>query len=316
MPYLLGEIAQRSGRKICLFGRSLATQHEIATAIGRLAWPSDLLIAPEQARDFPRERLLVLAGGSQAERNSAMNRLALGSHQLLEIEPDDTVVFSSRIIPGNERVVFTMMNDLLRRGARLISRVSEPDVHTSGHAGRSEQAEMISLIRPRAFVPVHGTLHHLTRHAELARELGISDVLVVENGTSFSYHPERGLARGEAVPCGKIAVAIGGERLEPETLKRRADLGRAGVISVSVVIDEEGFVVTGPSVSARGVPGVDDDELALRTIAQEVARALERIRSWHDADEIEEVRRAARRAVALRVGCRPAIEAHVLRLDD
>ncbi len=245
-----------------------------------------------------------------------MNRLALGTHQLLEIEPGDSVVFSSRIIPGNERVVFTMMNDLLRRGARLISRVSEPDVHTSGHAGRSEQAEMIELVRPRAFVPVHGTLHHLQRHAELARGLGIADVLVVENGTSVSYHPERGLARGEPVPCGKIAIANGGERLEPETLRRRADLGRSGVITVSVLIDEEGFLVSGPSVSSRGVPGVDDDELALRSIARDVAAQLERIRTWHDADECEQVRRAARRAVVERVGCRPAVEVHVLRLDD
>src|SRR5690606_28100144 len=151
---LLGDIAQRAGRKLCLLGRSLNTQVEIARRIRRLDWPSDLVISADQARTFPRDELLVLAGGSQAERNSAMRRIAGGTYPYMEIEAGDDVILSSRIIPGNERGVFEMMADLLRRGVHLHSRISDPDVHTSGHAGRSEQLRMLELTRPRAFLPV------------------------------------------------------------------------------------------------------------------------------------------------------------------
>ncbi len=157
---MLGEIAQRTGRKLCLFGRSLETQCTVARQIGRLSWPSDLLLSAEQAGSVPRERLLLLAGGTQAERNSALKRLSLGQHPRLQLAEGDTVIFSSRIIPGNDRPVFTMMNDLLRAGISLKTRFSDPEVHTSGHAGRSEQSRMIELCRPNCFVPVHGTLHH------------------------------------------------------------------------------------------------------------------------------------------------------------
>src|SRR5690606_38553661 len=179
---LLGDIAQRAGRKLCLLGRSLNTQVEIARRIRRLDWPSDLVISADQARTFPRDELLVLAGGSQAERNSAMRRIAGGTYPYMEIEAGDDVILSSRIIPGNERGEFEMMADLLRRGVHLHSRISDPDVHTSGHAGRSEQLRMLELTRPRAFLPVHGTLHHLLRHAELARSWGVAETLVIENG--------------------------------------------------------------------------------------------------------------------------------------
>lgn len=313
---LLGEIAQRTGRKICLLGRSLGTHRDVATAVGRLAWPSNLLIAPEQARDWPRSELLVLAGGSQAERNSAMQRLASGVHPMLEIEPGDTVAFSARVIPGNERAVYNMMSDLLRRGARLHTRLSDPDVHTSGHAGRSEQQRMIELTRPRSFLPVHGTLHHLMKHAELAKELGVSDVLVIESGTLASFDPERGLSNGGRVPAGRVAIALGGTPIAPDSLRRRSELGRAGLCTVSVVLDDEGYIVAGPSVTSRGVPRVDDDERALRSIALEVAATLERIRTWRGVDTTEEARRAARRRLGELSNCRPLIEVHVLRAED
>jgi ribonuclease J len=313
---LLGEIAQRSRRKLCLLGRSLGTHRDVATAVGRLQWPSDLLIAPEQARDWPREALIVLAGGSQAERNSAMARLASGVHPMLEIEPGDTVAFSSRIIPGNERAVYMMMSDLLRRGARLHTRISDPDVHTSGHAGRSEQRQMIELTRPSSFLPVHGTLHHLMKHAELAKELGVRDVMVVESGMRASFDREQGLLSAGTIPTGRVAIALGGTPIEPDSLRRRSELARAGLCTVSVVLDDEGFIVAGPNVTTRGVPRVDDDIGALASIASEVAATLERIRTWRGVDEVEEARRSARRRLGELSGCRPMIEVHLLRAED
>lgn len=305
---LLGGIAERTGRKLCLLGRSLTTQREVSTEIKRLAWPSNLVVAPEEAQRMRRRDLLVLAGGTQAEPNSAMSRLAAGVHPYLSLDEGDSVVFSSRVIPGNERVVLAMMNDLLRRGVALHTRASDPDVHTSGHAGRSEQRRMLELTKPRAFVPIHGTLAHLRRHAELAAQLGVEHTLVVENGQSVRLSPERGLRRDERVKHGRVAVAPGGEPLPAELLKKRAELGRSGIVCVSVALDESGDAAEPPSVVARGVPALDGDEAALRLVGKEVLGALARVRGWRGVDLEDEVRRAVRRRVADISGARPVVE--------
>ncbi|MCA9595041.1 MAG: ribonuclease J [Myxococcales bacterium] len=310
---LLGDIAQKAGRKISLFGRSLNTQVEIATRLGHLQWPSNLLVAAEDAESVPRDQLLVLAGGSQAEPNSAMRRLASNTHQHLKIADGDSVFFSSRVIPGNERVAFDMMCDLLRLGARVHTRVTDPGVHTSGHASRSEQRRMLELIRPRAFVPVHGTLHHLLRHADLARELGVDQVLVTENGTAVAYDAERGLRHDGGFPHGKVPIAMGGEPLSAEVLKRRADLGRGGVAVVSVALDADERAVAPPAVTTRGIPAVDDDPAALRSVAHRVAETLARRRPRRLELE-EELRRAARRALVELSGTRPQIEILIVRV--
>jgi ribonuclease J len=308
---LLGQIAERAGRKICLLGRSLNSQVEIATRIGRLHWPSDLCVAPELARTWPRRELLVLAGGSQAEPRSAMARLAAGTHPELAVDPGDSVILSSRIIPGNDRAVFAMMSDLLRRGALVHTRVSDPGVHTSGHAGRSEQARMIELTRPRCFLPVHGTLHHMKRHAELAQGLGVGEVIVVENGTPVVLDAGR-LTAETPFLAEPIAVAEGGEPLTVEARNRRAELGRAGLVAVSVLTDSRLRLIGEPRVTTRGVPAVDDDEAASAAIARAVARRLDRVRSWRGVDLEDELRRAARRAAQELSGSRPVVELHLL----
>jgi len=311
---LLGEIAQRTGRKLCLLGRSLETQATIARQIGRLSWPSDLLVSSEQAASVPRERLLVLAGGTQAERNSALKRLSIGQHPRLSLAEGDTVIFSSRIIPGNDRPVFTMMNDLLRAGIDLKTRFSDPSVHTSGHAGRSEQTRMIELCRPNCFLPVHGTLHHLLRHQELARELGVAETTVVENGTPVVCNGQK-LWKDERVTHGRVAIAIGGEELSPQTHQRRVELGRLGIAFVSLAIDRSDKLAAPPAVRTRGVPLVDNDESALRAVAKEIARAVETFRGGHGLALAEFVRRAARRKLEDLSGTRPIVEVETLELD-
>jgi len=312
---LLGGIAISTGRKICLVGRSLRTQREVATELGRLSWPSNLVVSPEQAREMPRSQLLVLAGGSQAEPNSAMTKLSQGTHPVLQLEEGDTVIFSSRIIPGNERPVLAMTNDLLRRGAQIHTRITDADVHTSGHAGKSEQSKMIELLRPRAFIPVHGTLHHMRRHADLARQLGIEDTLVVENGQVARY--ERGvcLRADGSVRCGRVAVAPGGEPLPAEVLRRRAELGRAGVAHVSLVLDAGGMPVTAPVICTRGVPGVDDDAASHKSMVRNVLAAVERVRGWRGVSVEDEVRRAVRRSTNQISGARPVVEVSLIRLE-
>jgi ribonuclease J len=307
---LLGEIAVGKQKKLCLLGRSLLTQHEVATRIGRLRWPSNLLVSPEDARSLPKERVLVLCGGSQAEPNSALMKLASGNHPLLRIEENDSVVFSARVIPGNDRAVYSMMGDLLRRGARLYTRATHPDVHTSGHAGRSEQARMIELTRPNAFLPLHGTRHHLERHAELARELGVSSVRVIENGQTLRFTRETGLEPSGVVHAGKVAIAHGGEPLAPGVLRRRAELGRNGLVTITLVLDARDNVVAPPAVLAEGVPGLGD-ESSLRHAARAVALALEDRRGASIEDE---ARRAVRRQLSETTRTRPLIQVQIVRM--
>lgn len=310
---LLGEIARRTGRKLCLLGRSLEAQVAVAKEIGRLRWLSDLLVSADEVRDMKRERVLILAGGTQAERLSAMRRLAEGIHPLLSLEAGDTAILSSRVIPGNDRPVIGMVNSLLRRGLTVHTRITEPGVHTSGHAGRSEQTRMLELTRPRCFMPVHGTLHHLLRHAELGRSLGVERTLVVENGTVVGFDGQS-VQRVDEVPHGRVAIAPGGEPLSAEHLQRRQELARSGIAHVSLALDGRTLAAP-PGVSTRGIPRVDGDDAALRSLALEAARAVEQFREGRGLELGEHVRRCVRRKVEDLSGTRAIVEVQVLRLD-
>ena len=310
---LLGEIARRTGRKLCLLGRSLEAQVAVAKEIGRLVWLSDLLVAADDVREMKRERVLILAGGTQAERLSAMRRLAEGVHPLLALEAGDTAILSSRVIPGNERPVMAMVNALLRRGLTVHTRITEPGVHTSGHAGRSEQSRMIELTRPRSFLPVHGTLHHLLRHAELGRSLGVEQALAIENGSVLAFDGQE-LSQVDAVAHGRVSIALGGEPLSAENLQRRQELARSGIAHVALAFDA-GKLSAPPGISTRGIPAVDGDEAALRALALEAARAMEQFREGRGIDLSEHVRRCVRRKLEDLSGTRPVVEVAFLKVD-
>jgi ribonuclease J len=307
----LGEIARRTGRKLCLLGRSLEAHAAVAKQIGRLSWLSDLVVGADDAAQMKRERVLVLAGGTQAERLSAMRRLADGVHPVLTLEEADTVILSSRVIPGNDRPVIAMINALHRRGITVHSRVTTPGVHTSGHAGRSEQTRMLELTRPRCFMPVHGTLHHLLRHAELGRSLGVEQTMVVENGAAVGFDGQR-LSRLEDVPHGRVPIAFGGEPLGAEHLQRRQELARGGIALVCLAL-EGGRLLAPPAVTTRGLPGVDGEELVLRGLALEAARAFEQFREGRGLELSEHVRRSVRRKLQDLSGARPVVEVSILR---
>ena len=305
----LGRIAQQTGRKIALLGRSLTTHAQVGHDIGRLHWPSHLMLSVEQLRTYPRERVLVLAGGTQAERASALYRIAQGTHRWLDIEPGDTVVMSSRTIPGYERAVQSLLCDLLRRGAKIHTRLSDRNVHSSGHASYAEQQRMIELLKPRSFVPVHGTLHHLMRHAELARALGVAGVRVVENGRSVCVNSSL-VEHDITVPHGKTTVAIGGSVLNDDELTERAELARNGVALVTLLLDAKGKLVLPPRVTTRGVPLCDERTVTLRSVAADVVRTVDEARR-HGHDMEEDVRRVVRRSFAEAIGCRPTVEVHI-----
>ncbi len=311
----LAEIARKVRRKIVLLGRSVSTHVRVATNTGYLAIPPDLHVSLDDAALLPREELLVIATGSQAEPRAALARLALDDHPRLRLDPGDRVILSSRAIPGNEVEVMRMVSDLHRRGCEVILKQGEPEIHASGHAHRDEQREMLDLVQPAAFVPVHGTRHHMERHAALARECGVRDVLVIENGELADIDREGPRKVGTA-KVGKIFVQAG-EELAEAVIRDRRLLGELGVAVVTVSVDDRGRPLADPIVVTRGVIEEATRGEVLAEARTEVRVALAE-HPWTVAnpsdDEVREIARlAARRAIARHVGFKPISLAIVQR---
>jgi ribonuclease J len=264
---------------------------------------------------MPRERLLILGGGTQAEAKAALTRLSLGTHPTLRLTAGDVVILSSRVIPGNDRPVFDMMNNFLRAQIVLHTRITDPTVHASGHAHRDEQLRMIELTQPRSFMPVHGTLHHLMRHAELARNAGVGETIVAENGEVVVLSAEsRPMRKDGKVPVGRVAT-FRGEDLDDNVLRERSEIGRTGVAFVSLVFDRNGALAAPPEVRARGIAA--DHGPVLHAVARAIGRAFAGASaSVLSSDEraSELARTVARRAFDDEVGQRPQVSVAVTRL--
>jgi ribonuclease J len=245
------EAAHQTGRKLCWLGRSVQTHSRVASETGYLRDLEEIVIAPALAAMLPRHRVLFAATGSQAEPASALARIARRVHPQIALEPGDTVILSSRVIPGNDRPVVAVIDQLLRQGVQVIERRTDRAVHVSGHAHRGEQRTMLELVRPEAFVPVHGTLHHLHRHAELARETGVRETAIVQNGDVLELS-RGGLQVVDRARTGRVHVARGAD-VEDDVIDQRARLAEQGALAISFVIDSEGRMLAVPDISARGV---------------------------------------------------------------
>jgi ribonuclease J len=313
----LGELALRSKRKVVLFGRSVQTHVRLGREHGQITWPSDLVVTPEVAMSLPRKSVLAIATGTQAERLAALWRMSVRAHPQLTLEPGDRVIFSSRLIPGNEPAVTLMTNGFLRHGIEVRTAVTDPGVHVSGHAYRDEQARMIDLVQPQGFLPIHGSLMHLHRHAELARTKGVREVVVLENGEIGEFGANFPLVKGpDHAQAGKIAT-WGGDDIPERVLTDREGLARSGIAFVTVLVDSRGKP-TGPgAVATRGVLDELEDAAVLRETAREVHRALAD-RTWprdrpSDEEVAELARTHARRRLEQAVGRRPLVVAQVVR---
>jgi ribonuclease J len=242
--------------------------------------------------------------------------LPRGEHPAFDLAEGDVVVLSSRVIPGNEPGVMHVMSDLLRRGVVLRSWWSDRSVHVSGHAHRDEQRRMIEMVRPRAFVPVHGTLHHLLRHAALARELGVPEVCVLENG-DLGEVDDAGLRRGARAHAGRVHV-FAQRPLAPTVLHERAALAAHGVVHVVVPVDGRGRPAGEITLVTRGVVDETLDEHVLAAARNEALAALEELAGEEpvgsDAEVAEAARQAVRRALGRVLGFKPVATATVLRV--
>jgi ribonuclease J len=290
----------------------------VAHATGYLDWPDHLTWPADRARELPRDRILGIATGTQAEARAALARLARGDHPSLDLAEGDTVVLSSRVIPGHEPEVYGLMGDLLRRNVKLRSWITDRGIHVSGHAHAGEQRRMIELVRPRAFVPVHGTLHHLHRHAELAKSCGVGEVTILENG-DVGVLDEHGMRREGRVASGRVYVWAG--RAIPATvLRERQTIAQEGVALVVVRIDAQGNVAGDVSITTQGVLDAAASEGVLagaRRDASDAVRELPRAAPDRPNDTAviaEAVRIAVRRSLARALGFKPVTVVEVVRV--
>jgi ribonuclease J len=307
---LLGEIALRRGRKIVPLGRSISTHSEIAHATGYLDWPSDLTWSVEKSNELLHEKILGIATGTQAETRAALSRLSRGDHPHFSIGQGDVVAFSSRIIPGNEPEVYKMMSDLIRRGVDVRSRATDRDIHVSGHACRAEQRTMIQLTRPRAFIPLHGTLHHLTRHAQLAREAGVEHVVAIENGEVAELTRDGKIEKVGTVTSGRVHTSNGKE-VAPQVIRDRRALAESGVATVLVKIDSDVTV----KIESRGVVDAATQGPIVK-LAENSARGtiLELLKKETTAADIAlETRLAVRRIFSKSAGVKPVTLVTIVR---
>jgi ribonuclease J len=312
---MLGEIARRTRRRIVILGRSVETHARVAHATGHLDWPSDVLFPPERIRELPRSSILGVATGTQGEARAALSRMAFGEHPHFTIAAGDTVVLSSRIIPGNEPDVFDIISALLRRGAIVKTRISDRGIHVSGHAHRDEQRRMLELVRPRSFMPVHGTLHHLLRHAALARAMGVTDVVTAENGHLVQLGPS-GIAKIGGVHHGRVHTWAGRE-VPLDVIRQRRIMAESGAIALVVPLEAGVARADRIRVAFFGVAEDARTDSLTREIREHVAEAIaENLRLGPPLSDpgmlAEAGRQAARRVCFRHFGFKPVTKLEVL----
>ena len=314
----IAKIAADIDRHPVLVGRSMYRLVAAAKSAGYLA---DLpgLVGEEEAGFLPPENVLYICTGSQGEPRAALARMVDGSHPNVSLDRGDTVVFSSRVIPGNEKAIFALMNGFVAQGIEVISDVEEP-IHVSGHPCRDELEKMYQWVRPETAIPVHGERRHLAEHAELAKSLQIPNAVVAPNGTMVSLAPG-GARIVDEVPSGRVYVD--GRTLIPAddgTVAARKRLSFAGHVVAVLVLDGAGSLATEPRIVAYGLPrGEDDldDRLAddMEDALWGVMDALPRARRLVDDAVDEAARRALRGVMRNGWGKRPVISVEIIRLD-
>ncbi|MDJ0950397.1 MAG: ribonuclease J [Alphaproteobacteria bacterium] len=307
-------VAEAHGRYASLVGRSLWRMHDAARASGYLKGVRPFL-PEEEIRSVPPDKLVVACTGSQGEPRAALTRIAENSHASLSLDPGDVVIFSSRIIPGNEKAIFRLQNDLVRQGVEVITE-RDHFVHVSGHPARDELTRMYQWVRPQIAVPVHGELRHLHAHEQLARACQVGETVVVENGGLVRLAP--GPAKVvDHLPTGRLGVE--GDlllSLDSEAVRVRRRIMYNGTASASLVVDGAGALVTAPSVAYRGFPEEETEALQQAGAAAiEVAVAELRPAARREDEDIREAARLAlRRVINVRFAKRPVTDVHVTRL--
>jgi ribonuclease J len=307
--------AVASGRKLAIFGRSLQRNTSVAQSLGRLEVPADQVVDITELLELPAERQLLLTTGSQGEPFAALSLMAQGRHKFVEIGAGDTILLSATPIPGNETAVSRVINQLLRRGARVVHG-RNAEVHVSGHANRDELLTMLHVVKPAAFVPVHGEYRHLAAHADLARLVGVANVEVCEDGDALVLDGPETRVERRARPAGYVYLDGEGVGEVQAVLRDRSHLADEGVVVVTVAVSPNNReIVYGPDLHSHGV--MDDPEAVLEKAGQAVRQSLEERLNNGEADLSvlqQATRQTAARIIKAETSRRPVIVPVVLEL--
>jgi len=260
------DIASRVNRKVAFVGRSMVDNVEIAHSLELLRIPDGMVVRPQDIRGFDPKRIIILASGSQAEPMSSLSRIAVDNHRFVSVDENDSVILSARIIPGNEKSIFRMLDHMFRRRALVYYDNSAGTIHVSGHASQEEQKLLLQLVKPKYFIPVHGEYRHLFRHAALAHQLGAvsNEILLVEDGRPVEF-TEDGARRRDPVTAGRVCVDSGSlEEIEEVVIRDRKHLSEDGVVVPIIAIDKHtGKMESHPEIVTRGLMSDNGQELII-----------------------------------------------------
>ena len=258
------DVASRVGRKVAFVGRSMVDNVEIAHSLELLRIPDGMVVRPQDIRAFDPKRIIILASGSQAEPMSSLSRIAVDNHRFVSVDENDSVILSARIIPGNEKAIFRMLDHMFRRRALVYYDNSAGTIHVSGHASQEEQKLVLQLVKPRYFIPVHGEYRHLFRHAALAHQLGCvsGEILLLEDGHCLEFN-EDGAFRRDPIAAGRTLVDSGSlEEIEEVVIRDRKHLSEDGVVVTIIAIDKHtGRLESQPEIVTRGMFSDNGTEL-------------------------------------------------------
>jgi ribonuclease J len=258
------DIASRVNRKIAFVGRSMVDNVEIAHSLELLRIPDGMVVRQQDIRGFDPKRILILASGTQAEPMSSLSRIAVDNHRFVSVDENDSVILSARIIPGNEKSIFRMLDHMFRRRALVYYDNSSGVIHVSGHASQEEQKLMLQLVKPKYFIPVHGEYRHLFRHAALASQLGVvsGEILLIEDGQQIEF-TEDGAYRRDPVTAGRVCVDSGSlEEIEDVVIRDRKHLSEDGIVVPIIAIDKHtGKMESHPEIVTRGLMSDNGQEL-------------------------------------------------------
>tara|TARA_R110000868_G_scaffold166860_3_gene401062 strand:- start:203 stop:1858 length:1656 start_codon:yes stop_codon:yes gene_type:complete len=310
------EAAEANGRRVCLVGRSMHRMTAAAKAVGMLSHVQDF-VSEEEAVTYQKNRILYLCTGSQGEERAALSRIAAGNHRNVTLTKGDTVIFSSRVIPGNEVGIFELQNQLAEKGVEIITERDRP-IHVSGHPCRGELAQMYAWAKPSVAIPVHGERRHLLEHAAYARQLQVPHSVSVRNGDMVEIRSDGTASIIDEAPARRLH--LDGKFLTPSdatSMRERRRLASAGYIVVALAVDAKGRLISGPDIKQAGLAesadfSIDDFLDALETSAEACFEKLHP-RVKKDEDQVEEeIRRAVRRTASGIWGKKPMVDVMVL----
>src|SRR5438270_10027026 len=315
------ELAAEYRRKVALVGRSMTNSTEIAQDLGYIDMPDGLLIHPGELKNYPPQQVCVLISGTQGEAMSALARTAVDNHKHARIEPGDTVVLSSRIIPGNEKAIYRMIDHMFRREAHVIYEDgSSPPVHVSGHASQEELKLVINLVKPRYFIPIHGEYRQLRRHAELAASMhgAVGKVIPIESGDVLEFD-ELGARKAGRVTVGRVCIDSGSRTdvVEDLIIRDRRHLSEDGIVLPIIAINKlYGRVESSPEIVTRGFAAAAENgfvEQAKQTVMQTLETSSDEEKADYGVIK-EKIRQDLKRFISKNTSRRPLIMPVILEI--